>query len=556
MRLPGRMLRVMIDARRLPWGLLLLAACAAPPKPKPEVASDRYEDLVALFTGWRDFQRPKLVDGVPDYTAAAMEAQHRDLASWQRRLAAFDVRSWTVAQKVDREIVRAEMNGLEFDHRVLRPWSRDPAFYVTVFDEQSDQPAREGNQASGSVEAWKYRFPLSANDAAELAAQLRPIPALLDQARKNLTGDARDLWVYGTSSMKEQGATLAALAPKVAAEPELAAAVKRAREATGSFVGWLEQQGPAKTGPSGIGQANYDWYLANVQLVPYTWSSEVALMERELARARATLALEEEKNRALPPLAKVASAEEHDRRFDAAVTEYLSFLRNEKILTLRDWMDPALRARVGGFTPGEKSEFFTEIDYRDPVMMRTHGYHWIDLGWMDHEPNPSTVRRGPLLYNVFNTRTEGFATAMEELMMHAGLFDSRPRSRELIWILVAQRAARALGELRMHGEGLSLEQAAKLASANTPRGWLRLEGQTVWAEQHLYLRQPGYGTSYLVGKIEVDKLIAVKAQELGTAFTLQRFMDELNATGLIPIELVREQMESVTSDLPATAQPR
>ncbi|MFL5411273.1 MAG: DUF885 family protein, partial [Myxococcales bacterium] len=285
--------------------------------------------------------------------------------------------------------------------------------------------------------------------------------------------------------------------------------------------------------------------------------SEVALLERERARARATLALEEEKNRTLPPLAAVASAEEHDRRFDAAVTEYVSFLRDNKILTVQDWMDPALRARVGRFTPGEKREFFTEVDYRDPVLMRTHGYHWIDLAWMDHQPNPSPVRRGPLLYNIFNTRTEGFATAMEELMMHAGLCDSRPRSRELIWILVAQRAARALGELRMHGEGLSLEDAARLASANTPRGWLRLEGQTVWAEQHLYLRQPGYGTSYLVGKIEVDKLIAVKAQQLGTAFTMQRFMDQLNATGLIPIELVREEMESrVTNERPATTPPR
>ncbi|MFL5441094.1 MAG: DUF885 family protein [Myxococcales bacterium] len=547
----------MIDAGRLSWGILLLAACAAPSKPKPEVPSDRYEDLLRLFTAWRDFQRPKIVDGVPDYTAAAMEAQHRDLPSWQRRLAAFDARSWTVAQKVDREIVRAEMNGLEFDHRVLRPWSRDPAFYVTVFDEQSDQPAREGHQAYGSVELWKYRFPLPANEASGLAAQLRPIPALLDQARKNLTGDARDLWVYGTTSMKEQSATLAALAPKVAAQAEVAAAVRRTREATDSFVGWLEHEAPAKTGASGIGQANYDWYLRNVQLLPYTWTSEVALMERELARARATLALEEEKNRALPPLAAVASAEEHDRRFDAAVTEYVSFLRDNKIITVQDWMDPALRARVGRFTPGEKREFFTEVDYRDPVLMRTHGYHWIDLAWMDHQPHPSPVRSGPLLYNIFNTRTEGFATAMEELMMHAGLCDSRPRSRELIWILVAQRAARALGELRMHGEGLSLEDAARLASANTPRGWLRLEGQTVWAEQHLYLRQPGYGTSYLVGKIEVDKLIAVKAQQLGTAFTMQRFMDQLNATGLIPIELVREEMESrVTNELPATTPPR
>jgi len=186
-------------------------------------------------------------------------------------------------------------------------------------------------------------------------------------------------------------------------------------------------------------------------------------------------------------------------------------------------------------------------------MMRTHGYHWIDLGFLEHDPNRDPIRRQPLLYNIFNTRTEGFATAMEEMMMHEGMFDERPRSRELIWILVAQRAARALAGLHMHGDNLPLEDAAKLASSNTPRGWLRLEGQTVWGEQHLYLRQPGYGTSYLVGKILTDELIAARARELGKDFTLQRFFDELNATGLIPMSLV---LRELTSQSPATSPRR
>ncbi|TMB28286.1 MAG: DUF885 domain-containing protein [Deltaproteobacteria bacterium] len=532
------------------FGAILLAGCAATAPVQPTPTSKRYEDLAAFFAAWRAFQRPKLADGVPDYTASSMAAQHRELAEWQRRLEAFDTTGWTAAQKVDRDIVRAEMNGLDFDHRVLMPWARDPAFYVTVFDEESDQPAREGHQASGSVELWKRPFPVGGQDASELAVELQPIPALLDQARKNLTGNARDLWVYGTASMKAQSAALSAFGEKVPNRPVLSAAVKRAREATDAFVAWLEQQAPSRTGPSGIGKANYDWYLANVQLVPYTWSSELLLMTRELARARSSLALEEDKNRALPPLRPVASAAEHTRRFNAAITEYVAYLRDNKILTLRDWMEPALRARIGHFTPGEKREFFTEVDYRDPVMMRTHGYHWIDLAWMEHEPNPSPVRREPLLYNIFNTRTEGFATAMEELMLHEGLFDERPRSREMIWILVAQRAARALGELHMQGENLPLEDAARLASENTPRGWLRLDGQTVWGEQHLYLRQPGYGTSYLVGKMLVDELIAARAQELGSHFTMQRFMDELNATGLIPITLVAREL---TTPSPATA---
>ena len=38
-----------------------------------------------------------------------------------------------------------------------------------------------------------------------------------------------------------------------------------------------------------------------MQLVPFTWQDEVTLMETELARAGAMLALEEGKNAKLPP---------------------------------------------------------------------------------------------------------------------------------------------------------------------------------------------------------------------------------------------------------------
>src|SRR4029453_4316435 len=243
------------------------------------------------------------------------------------------------------------------------------------------------------------------------------------------------------------------------------------------------------------------------------------------------LAVEEEKNKKLPPQTVVASETEHSQRFNAAVSEYISFLEEREILTIKEFMEPSLRARIGKFNPGFR-EFFSEVDYRDPEVMRTHGYHWFDLAQMEHEPHANPIRRGPLLYNIFITRTEGFATAWEELMMHAGMFDARPRTRELIYILVAQRAARALGDLRMHGEQAPIEQTATFTAAHTPRGWLRLDANLVRFEQHLYLQQPGYGTSYIVGKIETEKLLADRKRQLGERFTMLEFMDALDAARL------------------------
>jgi hypothetical protein len=518
----------------------VLAAAGMTPVSPP--GSARYADLLSFFRDWREFQKPKLVGGVPDYGAAAMAAQQRELEDYRRRLAAIDTSGWPIPQKVDYQIVRAELAGLDFDHRVLKPWANNPAFYVTVFTEESDQPAREGPFAAGAVELWTYRFPLAAERAAALEAGLRAIPGLLAQAKTNLTGNGRDLWIFGARSIRQQSADLADLAKKLAgAPPGLAADVEKARRATDDFAEWLDSQAASKTGPSGIGVENYNWYLKNVQLVPYTWEEEVALMERELARSQALLAMEEQRNSRLPQPVPVAGAEEYSRRFNAAVTEYMAYLKDHEILTVRDWMDGALRARIGSYSPAPR-EFFGEVDYRDPEVMRTHGYHWFDKGFLAREPPASPIRRGALLYNIFNTRTEGHATGFEELMMQAGMFDARPRSRELVYILVAERAARALGDLRMHANTMTLEQASAFACAHTPRGWLRMDGALVRGEQHLYLQQPGYGTSYLIGKIEIEKLLSDRRREQGDAFSLKRFMDEFNAAGLIPASLLRWEL--------------
>ena len=527
----------------LPLGLGLLAiACSAP---EPISEGGDYEDLATLFQEWRAFEMPHFTDGVPDYSAAAMAAQARELTDWQARLHALRPESWSVAEQIDWHLVRAEMNGLDFDHRVRRPWARDPAFYVTIYAAESDVPAHEGSVIHGWIDVWMYDFPLSAEDAGELADRIGSIPALLDQARTNLTGDARDLWMAGFRSFQGQSRDLEALAGRVAGtDARLDATIAAAGEATDAFHDWLEDEVPSKTGPSGVGKDNYTWYMQNVHLVPYSWEEQVTLMRRELARAHSSLRLEENRNRHLPELERIDSPEEYDRELNASVTAYMRFLEEEEIHTIEEWMDPALRAVNGQFTsaePDETRNFFSEVTYRDPLAMRTHMHHWIELARKREDPHPSPIRRVPSLYNIWDARSEGLATGVEEMMMQAGLFDDRPRSRELIWIMLAQRAARALSGLYLHGNEFTMEEAVENAMTWTPRGWLP-EGDLVRNEQHLYLRQPGYGTSYLSGKIQIEELLAERALQVGDDFTIRQFFDEFFAAGVIPITLTRWEM--------------
>lgn len=198
-------------------GILALAAgCSATPDIQTK-KSAKDADLLAFFHDWRTFEQPRIAEGAPDYSTAAMAAQYAALANYQRRLGSMDTTGWPTRQQVDYNIVRAEMNGLDFSHRVLRPWARNPAFYVYYFPSRSDQPAREVTVISGAIEMWMYKFPLSPESADSLAARLKVIPKLYKAARVNLDGNAKDLWNYGIADIKAQSRALDALSKRAAA---------------------------------------------------------------------------------------------------------------------------------------------------------------------------------------------------------------------------------------------------------------------------------------------------------------------------------------------------
>ena len=534
--------------RRL-TGLVLAAALLLA---APAHAAGSYDDLVGLFREWQAFERPALRDGAPDYTAPTLARKLEELRVYQSRLAALDPAAWPREQRIDYELVRAQLNGLDFDLRVLQPWARDPAYYQTVWTEMSDTPEHEGPAHHGLVELWTYSFPLSRADEQKLARGMRVVPPLLTQARGNLTGNARDLWLTGIGTMQGQVASLDDLAARTKSSgAELRRSIADARQATVEFVAWLQAQAPSKTGPSGVGKAAYDWNLRHVHLVPMTWDDEVMLLKRELARAHASLKLEEHRNRALPQLTAASSPEEWDRRANAAVTKYLAWLKSRDILRVDDYLDPALRERIGPYSPLETRNFFSIASHYEPITLFAHFQHWFDHAWLKQAPNPSVIRREAWLNNVWDSRAEGTATAMEEIILHAGYYDDNPRAREIVWIMLAQRCARGLASLYAQANLFDLQQAKAFQVEWTPRGWMRPDLDLLGFEQQLYLRQPGYGTSYVTGKYLVDELIKDRAHQLGDDFTLRGFFDEYNAAGMMPVSLIHWQLTGDASQVPA-----
>lgn len=527
-------------------GLLLNVAAAS-------AAEGSYQDLLSLFQRWRTFEQPARAQGAPDYTAAAMQRKREGLQQLQAELAAIDPKRWPVERQVDYHLVRAEMNGLDFHLRVLVPWQRDPSFYASIRTSQSDTPAEEGPTIHGAVRLWKYPFwphtslsvlaPLSDADQQRLARELETIPPLLKQARTNLTGDARDLWVGGIKTHQEQGETLAEVAKKTkGSSRELRLAVEKARTANREFVAWLQQQAPTKTGPSGIGKDDYTWHLRNVLLVPMTWDEEVTIMRRELARAHASLLLEEQRNRQLPPLEPVNTAEDFAQLQDRAISKYLDFMAKQDILPIKPYYEQALRERVFAFSPEATRNFFHQATHREPMTLWTHFYHYWDKAQAQQEPHASQIRRSPSLYNIWMSRSEGMATVMEEWMMHAGLYDDNPRAREIVWIMLANRAARGLSSLYAADNRVTMAGASEMHVKGTPRGWMSPNLELLGFEQLLYMRQPGYGPSYVTGARMLDAVMMERKEQLGDKFTMRGFFEEVNAAGVIPVSLLRWQL--------------
>ena len=519
-----------------------------------EIVSTDYADLISLFEEFRSYQQGDSgniqsysksgwilsgLDAAPDFSAAAMAEQYGQLRTYQQRLESIDPTDWAIAQQVDYHLVRAEMNGYEFQHRILSPWSRDPGFYNDVI----------------STLAEVREPPLRDNEAANLQAKLRSVPGLVEQARANLNDFsviAADLATLAVLSIGDTRSSYESLAQALSAHhPELVADVESALGAIDDYEGWILDNEHLMTGSPGVGKENYNWLLRNVYLFPYTWDDIRTIVELEDNRVITFQRLEENRNRNVPPLVPVQSQAEYREGIEEAVAHVLSFLRAEEIFTVGDYLvpDDYYETRYSGkgyFLDEpwpETHDYFFNFSHREAVMENTHelvGHHFDRLrAERDNRP----IRGGERPYKISTARDEGLAFAFEELLMHAGYLDGRnPHGREITYEQAAFRTVRALSDIYMHSGDWSLEEATRFCIANAPHGELLEGSHHLWFELDTTLRGVGHHMLMVMGKVQFMKLMRDRANQLGDDFVLREFLDEVYASGQIPWSLIRWEM--------------
>ena len=108
-----------------------------------------------------------------------------------------------------------------------------------------------------------------------------------------------------------------------------------------------------------------------------------------------------------------------------------------------------------------------------------------------------------------------------------------------------KRASRIYAETSMHAGEFDLEEANRYMIDFVPYmeqdlGRYDLEG---------YLRRPGSGSGYIIGKIQLESLLSEQALELGNGFDLGEFHDDVLSRGMIPLTLIRWEMTGAEDEV-------
>lgn len=499
-----------------------------------------WTSLVRIDAELGELQRWPRASGVEVQDALerrAIDGRATALDELRRRIGALSPTHWSVAGKIDFLVVWAQMNGVEFEHRVTRPWQRDPIFYL------------------GLVQRVPYaELPLDGADRERFVRQLHAVPEILARAKTNLTeplGELADLAIFHLENFDGVGqgqpyrddppegtiGWMEDLCVRIARDaPSELEACRAAQAAVVDYRDWLERGRAEMRASAGIGAENLDWYVRNVRLLPYSAAEMGLLGKREYHRYHAAYQIARNRNRALPELELTRSAEQHEARTREAERQIRALVAAQQLLTIPD-DTPATFDTDTFWSPRAATDrhFWEELQFRNTFNNHIHASipgHRFDGFVARSVDNPIRRRSRD------SSRAEGWATYLEEMFLLADLTRDVPRADELFYVALMKRASRIYAEIGMHSGELSLDEANRTMIESVPfmepdLGRYDLEG---------YLRRPGSGSGYIIGKVQLEQLLSERALQLGDAFDLGAFHDRILRSGWIPLTLIRWEL--------------
>jgi hypothetical protein len=548
------------------------------------------QELVKLAEEFREMRgrysrrwHPGWGEGVLDY-AAHVDKQRKMLPLYRQRLDSLDYKDWSTHNKIDYLLLRSEMDQLEWELYVIRQWSRNPGFYVSLAINNVGRHLTGGRVLGERPNLMPY----SKEQASRILRALENTGKILDQGRLNLTEIVPELadvvqvqpsagWPLPemekgqldniVEHYTKWAETTRNYFPDAEAN-QLIPAAEKAGEAIQEYGRWLRENRDKMKGDYFIGKDRINWYLRHVFLMPYDYDQLILMAEQERARAISYLQFETHKNRHLPPIGPAKTTKEYLAWDDETVLALRRwYLEDEEDLLDDQEYQPLIRSEESTYLPPFGMLAFPSISkkgisrvlvppadhwsairsnygwYTDPGVLQGHEYwpgHTYERNI--HRRHPCPIRRG----HVDSGHSEGWCFYNEEILVALDFpFVRGPRSRELVYINMLQRAERILIGLPLLAGEITPKEAYQKFLDHVPalgsglgipheEAYMEVYKRVVWRGNDCFDAQ--------TGKLQLMKLLADYKMKQKDKFALKEFHNQYMKYGQIPISLLRWEL--------------
>lgn len=494
-------------------------------------------------------------DKLDDFSPAAIARNAAHVRTLLDRIRGANIGGWAKDDIIDWLLFRSQLERDDFPERVLKPEESDPQVYV-------------GEAGNAIFSLLKKDYAPARARALAATARLKAMPAMIEQAQRNLKTPVRlyaQLAIDSARSIDPLfSSSLMTIAGDLSADERtsLDAAREEAVASLHGFADWLEKRLPQMTAWKPMGEANYNYMLRHILLLPMDSRDVAHLGEVELARYRALEAMLPDPSLADPNPERVKNIPADQQAFLAAYEsreqEIIDFLNAKKLVTLPPYLGTFQIRQLpeafkptspGGFMnpPGiydsdnggfyfiptynpQSKNFYIRAAIEDPRPILGHEGipgHFLQISIANHLDDE--IRR----HHAENVFMEGWALYTEEMLVREGMYAPDSAGAAQVLRLARYRAARIGVDVNLHTGRWTFEQGVNYFMDGGGLDKEAAEGEAAGAAS-----SPTQKISYITGKWQIMRLLGRYRDAKGAGFRLGQFHDDLIAHGSLPLSIL------------------
>ena len=490
-----------------------------------------------------------------DYSQPALVSRQQYVRNLLAAVQAMQTSSWQREDRIDWLLFRSQLEQVAFFDRVMHFPETNPQIYIHEC-------------SNGIFSLLKKEYDLPRNRALAATARLRQMPGLLQQAKANLKAPVRlyaQLAIDSAHSVDPLFRKSLMVMAKDLSPSEMENLIRARDEALAAiraFADGLQRDLPQMVAFSPMGEANYNYFLKHVYMLPLDAKEVAMLGQAELARYRGLESLLPDPSLANPDPTRSKNIprdqESFLKAYESREEEMIHFLKEKNLITLptylghfyiRELPQAFKPTSPGGFMnpPGvydkdssgfyfiptydpKSSNFYIRAAIEEPRPILGHEGipgHFLQLSIANHLPDEIRRQHADGIF------IEGWALYTEEMLMRTGLYLENSAAQGQILRLSRYRAARIGVDVNLHTGKWSFEQAVKYFMDAGGLDREAAEGEAAGAAS-----DPTQKISYMVGKWQIMRLLGAYRERQGSNFQLGKFHNDLIKNGSLPLSVV------------------